>query len=303
MMTKGSKKRKDYVRVASYLFFEKHRKEGRGEIPGVMYNKFITLLYRDLKPEYDIGLPHCWYRWGDIVVAHCIPYVSWIHRTQRYTVTEWNGETPEYDPNDKIVALIKKNIAQFMIRHKGSEAHETAKDEVYDGAPCEFQNEYRMLRESLESLSKNKVMDNQADYIGALFAAAMKKFPSKEFKHIAGEKERFEAVFRAGLRNNATPKDMFDLAELFWFFFCYHLRLNKKCHENVPKETLNIWAEEIPWEALGIEHALQNYAEMFRRGPADDPLILSLLEDRRQRMKRIDEFMSKYPYDDGTGAH
>jgi len=170
-------------------------------------------------------------------------------------------------------------------------------------APHPFFDKYGKLRESLESLSRNKVMDDQADYIGNLFAAAMKTFPKKEFGHIAGEKEKFEAVFGAGLRNNASPKDLFDLAELFWFFFCYHLRLNRKCHENVPKETLNIWAEEIPWETLGIEHALQNHAELFRRGPADDPLILSLLEDREKRMKRIDDFMSKYPFDDDTGAY
>jgi len=61
-MVKSSDKRKDYVKIASYLFFDKYRKAERGEVPGVMYNKFITLLHRDLRPEHDIGLPHCWYR-------------------------------------------------------------------------------------------------------------------------------------------------------------------------------------------------------------------------------------------------
>ena len=301
-MAKGSVKERDYVRIASYLFFDKYRKERSKEVPGVMYNKFITLLYRDLRPEIDIRLPHCWYRWGDIVVSHCVPYVKWVHKGPKYTVVEWNDDAVKYDPNDKTVSLIKKNIAEFMIRHSGSEAHETAKDEVYDGAPFEFQNEYRKLRESLESLSRNKVMDNQTEYINGLFISAMEKFPKKEFKQMANEKEKFVAVFRMGLKNGAAPKEMYDLSEQFWFFFCYYLRMNKKCHENVPEETLRIWAEEIPWETLGIEHALQNYAETFSHTPSVDPLITSLLADRTERMGRIDRFISKYSDDQGTGA-
>ncbi|MCL2143252.1 MAG: hypothetical protein FWH44_03230 [Methanomassiliicoccaceae archaeon] len=290
-MAKGSVKGRDYVRIASYLFFDKYKKDKNEEVPGVIYNKFITLLHRDLRPEIDIKLPHCWYRWGDIVVSHCVPYVKWVHKGPRYTVVEWNDDAVKYDPNDKTVSLIKKNIAEFMIRHSGSEAHETARDEVYDGAPFEFQNEYRKLRESLESLSKNKVMDNQAEYINGLFAAAMSAFPGKEFKQIANEKERFEAVFRMGLKNNASSRDLFDLTELFWFFFCYHLRVNKRCHENIAKETLNIWMEEIPWETMRMEHFLQNFAKDFHDGE-DNPLIVSLLEERRKRMEEIDDFIS-----------
>jgi hypothetical protein len=201
---------------------------------------------------------------------------------------EWNGDVPEYDPKDKIVSLIKKNIAEFMIRHSGPEAHETAKDEVYVGAPFKFQNEYRKLRESLEPLSKNAVMGDPADYIGSLFDNAMKEFPTKEFKQIAGEKDKFETVFRTGLKNGVSSADMFDFAELFWFFFCYHLRMNRKGHENVPKDTLNVWAEEIPWETMRFEHILQNYADMFCGTSSDDPLISSLLEDRKIRMERLD---------------
>lgn len=285
-------KRKDYVRIASYLFFEEYKKERRGDVPGVIYNKFITLLYRELKPEKDIGLPHCWYRWGDIVVAHCVPYVNWRHKSPRYTVVEWDGEIPDHDPKDKIVSLIKKNIAEFMFRHSGPEAHETAKDEVYEGAPFEFQNEYRKLRESLESLSKKAVVDNQTEYIGGLFDNAMKEFPDKEFKQIAGEREKFEIVFRMGLKNNASLADLFDFAELFWFFFCYHLRMNRKGHENVSKETLNIWAEEIPWETMRFGHFLQNFANEFCGAAVDDPLIISLLEEWRKRMDRIDALAS-----------
>ena len=301
-MTKDSSKRNDYVRIASFLFLDEYRKKRKGEVSGVMYNKFMTLLYRDLRPETDIRLPHCWYRWGDIVVSHCVPYVKWIRKGSKYTTVEWNDDALQYDHNDRTVSLIKKNIAEFMIRHSGSEAHETAKDEVYDGAPFEFQNEYRKLRESLESLSMNRVMDNQAEYIRNLFTSAMSAFPKKEFKHIINIKEKFEAVFETGLKNNASSADLFDFAELFWFFFCYHLRLNKKCHENITEDTLNIWKEEIPWETLGIEHVLQNYAEKFSCTASGDPYITSLLADRNERMKRIDRFISKYSDDRGSDA-
>ena len=285
-------KKRDYVKIASFLFIDEYKKERGKTVPGVIYNKFITLLYRDIKQEKDIGLPHCWYRWGDIVVKNNVPYISWDHRNLRYTTVEWKDDVPEIDNNDRVISLIKKNIAEFLIRHTGSEAHETAKDEVYEGAPFEFQNEYRKLREALDPNNKKVSIGNQNEYYASLFENAMDKFPTKEFKQISDEKEKFEAVFRAGLRNEKDSCDLFDLAELFWFFFCYHLRLNKKGHENVLKETLSIWAEKIPWETMKFGHILQNYAAKFTDGTDDDQLIISLLADREHRMKDIDTLLS-----------
>lgn len=291
-MAKDHTKKTDYVKVASYLFFEEYRKERSEEISGVIYNKFITLLYRDLKPEKDIKLPHCWYRWGDIVVSRGVPYVTWEHRSPEYTVVKWDGGTPEYDPNDRTVSLIRKNIAEFMVRHSGPEAHETAKDEVYENAPFEFQKEYRKLRESLELLSGSGIIENRTEYIGSLFDNAMKTFPKNEFGQISGERDKFETIFKMGLRNNASSKDLFEFAELFWFFFCYHLRIHRKCHENIPPEILNRWIEDIPWENMRMEHFLQNFAAKFRSGADDDPVVLALLEDWKERMAELDDFFS-----------
>ncbi|MCL2149177.1 MAG: hypothetical protein FWH47_07570 [Methanomassiliicoccaceae archaeon] len=278
----------DYVKVATYLFFDEYRKEREGDVPGVMYNKFITLLYRELKPEKDIGLPHCWYRWGDTVVARCVPYVTWERRGHGRTVVGWNGAAPIFDHEDGVVPLIMKNIAEFMARHSGGEAHGTAKDEVYEGAPFKFQNEYRKLRESLESLSKNDLIGNRAEHVGGLFESAMREFPKKEFKQIADEREKFETVFRMGLANNASSADMSDFAELFWHFFCHHLRMNERCHDNVTAETLRTWAEDIPWEAVRMRHFLQDFAEKLSRKATGDPTIISLREDWKRRMDRAD---------------
>jgi hypothetical protein len=119
----------------------------------------------------------------------------------------------------------------------------------------------------------------------------MKEFPQKDFKQIIDEKNKFEAVFKIGLKNNASERDLYDLAELFWFFFCYHLRVHKKGHENVPKETLNIWAEKIPWETMKIEHIMQNYAYNFCNTQTEDQIINKLLKDREERMERIDALL------------
>lgn len=301
-MGKGPVKKNDYVKIASHMFLDKYKNERGEDPPGVIYNKFITLLYRDLKnSDIDIKLPHCWYRWGDIVVGYCVPYVHWNHNRPSHTTVEWVGkDIPSYKSGDDIIDLIKKNMTEFMLRHKGSEAHETAKDEVYEGAPFDFQNDYRKLRESLDSMSKKAVMENPSEYIAGLFHPAMESFPKNEFKKIIDEKEKFEAVFSMGLENDASPADLCDLAEYFWYFFCYHLRLHKKCHENVPADTLAIWKEEIPWETLTIEHILQNFAEKFNTGNNSDPLVASLLEDRKKRMDRIDSLMTDLFGEDGT---
>jgi hypothetical protein len=302
----GSKSAKgsDYVKIASHLFIKEYQRKEK-DVPGVIYNKFITLLYRELKSGgTDIKLSHCWYRWGDIVVRYYTPYVRWNHDNPGETNVVWIGDEPSYKSNDKVIDLIKKNIAEFMIRHTGFEGHETAKDEVYEGAPFEFQVEYRKLRESLEKMRTNIPMDNPSKYISGLFYPAMKEFPKTEFKDIVNEKEKFESVFKLGLENNVSPADLYDLSEYFWYFFCYHLRLckDKKCHENVTQETLNIWREEIPWETQRFEHILQNYAyEFHSRSGTDDALVKSLLNDRKERTERLEYLISKLCDDESEG--
>ncbi|MCL2149270.1 MAG: hypothetical protein FWH47_08045, partial [Methanomassiliicoccaceae archaeon] len=58
---------------------------------------------------------------------------------------------------------------------------------------------------------------------------------------------------------------------------CYHLRMHKRGHENVPIEVLGRWAEDIPWETMTIEHVLQIFAEIKR-----NPRKLSLGELERK---------------------
>ena len=56
----------DYIRYACQAFIEGHEGSVGCSPSGVMFNKFMTLLYRDVRRALgvDIRLPHCWYRWG-----------------------------------------------------------------------------------------------------------------------------------------------------------------------------------------------------------------------------------------------
>lgn len=56
----------DYVAYACRVFIEGHEGSVGCSPSGVMFNKFMTLLYRDVRRTLgvDIRLPHCWYRWG-----------------------------------------------------------------------------------------------------------------------------------------------------------------------------------------------------------------------------------------------
>jgi len=281
-----------YVKVASQIFLEQYRNRNGTDSNGVLYNKYLTLLHRELKAYgKDIKLPHCWYRWGDIVVSHCIPFIQWNHSAQNHTSVTWYGDCVKYDNKDEVVVLIKKNASLFISNHSGSEAHEIAKDEVYDGAPFRFQNEYRKLRESLDPTNRTAQIDNYLEYIANLFESSMSTFPS-EFKKINSQKEEFISVFNVMLREKASSKDIFDLTEYFWFFFCYHLRLNKKCHENVSKDVLSHWEESLPWETMKFDHILQNFTDKFYNGSYRDECLESILTRRAERMEILDRLDS-----------
>lgn len=285
--------RSDHVRIASYMFIDEYQRTNGRKAPGVIYNKCMTLLYRELKSQgTDIRLPHCWYRWGDIVVKHSVPYVGWVQGPDRTTTVEWADRVPEYSGSET-VSLMRKYIVGFVDNHSGREGHEIAKDEVYEGAPFRFQNEYRMLRETLDSICRNYMAENSMDMVRELFDSAMGTFPDNDFRAIRKEKEGFEAVFRMALDNGAGCRRLYDFAELFWFFFCYHLRIHRKCHENVTNETLDIWKAKIPWETLRFGHILQNHAEEFYAGEETDRLVASLLSERARRMEEVDGLISK----------
>lgn len=284
------------MKIASFIFLDEYRSKNHDDPSGIVYNKFMTLLNSELKKDkIDIRLPHCWYRWGDEVVRYHMPYLYWNHDDPRYTTVLWKGKTPRYNVNDPTVSEIKSFSGKFIDLYSGPEGAEMAIDKVYEKAPFKFQNEYRKIRESLK-ITKSKIPPD--NYIGSvlmpLFENAMRVFP-KEFSSVKGTKEDFEEVFKMAAERGGTIQELFEMAEDFWFFFCYHLRLNKKCHENVPISTLDIWEEMISWETEMYERGLQNNVREFYDGCPENPVADRLLENWKKDTDEFERLLNKYP--------
>ena len=288
----------DHVKIASFIFLDEYRSKNRDDPSGIIYNKFMTLLNSELKKDrIDLRLPHCWYRWGDEVVRYHMPYLQWNHDDPRYTTVGWRGKCPRYDVSDPVVLKIEEFAGRFISEYSGPEGAEMAIDRVYGDAPFVFQNDYRKLRESLK-ITKNRVPPDKyvRSMVMPLFERAMNTFP-EDFSAIADTKKDFEEVFRIAAGNKTKIRKLFEMAEDFWFFFCYHLRLHPKCHENVPRSTLDIWEETISWESEIYEHNLQNSVREFYTGSPSNPVAERLLEKWKKDTNEFEELLEKYPDD------
>lgn len=146
----------DHIRCASYAFIERYSRTQSHPPSGVLYNKYMTLLNRELmdKLGVDIRLPHCWYRWGDEVVRHDMPYLRWDHGDPRKTYVSYSGECPIQESKDEIVCFSESFADSFIWRYSGDEGVDLAIDEIYSEAPFAFQNDYRRLRENLKIAQK-----------------------------------------------------------------------------------------------------------------------------------------------------
>ena len=277
------------VEVSSFLFIDEYERNVGERVRGVVFNKFMTLLNHDLKTYHgiDIKLPHCWYRWGDEVVKYYFaPFTKWDHEDLTVTTVSWRGDIPDMELGDPTISLVRDYVSKFIVAYSGNEGWEKAIDRLYGLAPYGFQNEYRKLRENLKETKNGYfIQDYYSNVLLPLFYSAMAVFPS-EFSKIAKDKERFESVFKESVRENVSIEDIRDLTEEFWFFFCYHLRVDKRCHENISAETLNIWKSSIPWEGELYARSLQDRAFKLKPEKYDK----NINELRGEHCKRVDEF-------------
>ena len=283
----------DYVKMASAVFIEEYSKKMGDDVTGVLYNKYMTLLHRELKKEgIDIRLSHFWYRWGDAVVKYSVPYIHWTHEDAYTTKVSFIGRVPKCDPKDPVIQRSMEFARDFIREYgNGVVGVEAAIDEVYSEAPFEFQKEYRMLREGLKP-STSFLCGNFYEYVMKLFDNAMGAFP-KEFKKLNKQKDWFVAVFTESVNNRVSRETLFDIIEDFWFFFCYHLRVNRRCYENVSKETLDIWKNAIPSEDVRFEHSIQNYAYQCCRSDSDNWIIGELLRERESRISKLEQLLDE----------
>lgn len=242
----------DYVRYASWRFITGYVESEGSRPTRVLFDRFMTTLHRDLREGHgtDIGLPHCWYEQGDEAVIKEMPYLQCDCVGSGETRVSYRGCVLEVDRTDAIVVMMDGSADSFVSRC--SEEGEVAVDGMYAAAPFEFQVRFGMLRESLGTSGSDPVAVDRTGTVGTLFEDAMGCFPAEEFPEASPHAERFGAVFRAALDSGAAAAVLQGIAECFWTYFCHHLRLHERCHENVSVVTLGVWAEAIPAETVDM---------------------------------------------------
>ena len=283
----------DYVRVFSYLFLKKYKEKTGTNSSGVLFNKYMTLLNRELLFKgVDMHLPHCWYRWGDEVVRYCFPFIDWNHDDISYTSVRYSDKSPRINRKDPNVKYASDYADVFISKYAKNRGQEEAIDEVYSDAPFAFQNDFRKLREAVSISRKNLPIKNYHSYIKGLFETAVASFPP-DFGFLNHRFEEFVSTFRLALSENAKPDELYEISETFWFFFCYHLRLNNRCHENVPQSTLEVWKEVLPSEEEKYCMFVQNQAAEYFKKAGEDEVIDRLLQERSKRLKESDDLFTK----------
>lgn len=239
------------LQATCYRIIEKHERL-RGEPPtGVQFNKYLSLLRHELgHASESMGLPHCWYRWGDEVVRVLMPtQVAWDHTDPPKTKVAWEGDDPELSADDRQFTKMALIIDQLVRQYSPGEELPRMISKVYSYAPFPFQRAYRDLRETYLDImgSQIPVEKIQGRLVLKALRAALVEFPHAEFPEFGRETDRFrrlmEHLIAADLEGIRLARET---SEIFWFGFCYHLRLHPQAHENVPRSTLDYWRDCLP---------------------------------------------------------
>lgn len=282
--------------LAAACYFIREHERIVGEHPtGLLFNRYMVLLNRHLLGlGKDMRLPHCWYRWGDEVIAYAFgDYVAFNREGTYLTSTEWLGEDVPLEPRMPYSKEISSFTADFIKDRSGREGSETAVDETYDGAPYDFQRNYRMVRENLRE-ARHSHVDPREGMLPELFKKAMDSFP-REFKDVEESKDHFRILFEAALSKNADLDDLFYMSEDFWFMFCYHLRLKK--NYNATEETLRIWKAAKEEGDAKFEEILQDLAHAFA-ADSEDRWMKEAIAARERRIRDYEALLDEFYNDD-----
>lgn len=252
----------DYVMYTSYIFISQYRSTCGSNPSGVMYNKFMIMLNRELidKIGMDIRLPHCWYRWGDEVVRCNMPYLEWNHDDPNKTIVQFSDHMHDPSYRDEVSNHTRLFAKEFISRYTGTEGVDLAMDEIHSKAPFRFQNDFRTLMDSLRPTHESISVSHRQDMVRDLYQIAMRNYPLRSFPSTELEVTQFDRLFTKALDEGLSVDRLQQMSETFWLFFCYRLRLHKDCHANVPGSTLDVWEGVLP-ESLDIyQEKIQNYA-------------------------------------------
>jgi hypothetical protein len=213
---------------------------------GAVFNKVLTLLSkRLLDSKFDIDLPHCWYLYGDEVVprelppqVHFNPSNEQVHRT----IVTWEGNPPD-----------ETSIPEWKLKRIGDGLSLIIKefgdpislpdiiDEVYEGAPFDFQKDFLAWRRRLDDIAS--VMRFERPVEGILrptFETAVSRFHKNEFQQIAGLERRFIRLTRYAFEHGGVQY-LKPLSNEFWQAFCYYLRIHPRGFRKVSQSRLDHW--------------------------------------------------------------
>lgn len=285
----------DYVGYASWRFITGYVESEGCRPTKILFDRFMTSLHRDLKESHgtDIGLQHCWYEQGDEMVINEMPYLQCDYVGSGEFRVSYRGRIPEVDRTDAIVVMIDGSADSFISRCSEVDEAEMDVGGMYATAPFEFQIRFAMLMESLGTSGLGSVAVDLTEVVRAMFEDAMGRFPVEEFPEASPYADMFRAVFRAALDLGATVAVLQEVSECFWSYFCHHLRLHDRCHENVSLVTLGAWAEAATAETKDYERTIQNQAHLVDPDGSSGEAVRELLRERERRIKEVGELMER----------
>ena len=280
--------------MASYLVISEHHKRVGAPPSGLFFNKLMSLLHTNLlKENIDIKLPHCWYRYGDEVVRYLMPYpLEWNHEDVSKTTVDWNGPMPATLDEDVFTEALRGQVLSLVGRYTKDYTVEDAVREVYLNAPFEFQRRYRNLRRLMHDPNPA----GQDQYNGQCMEAmkaSFEVFPAGEFPDITEQAGIVEHALEESFTSPAPDLPLItELSDEFWNWFCYFLRLHPDGHQNVPRETLEYWQDELEDRTRQFEHMLGDH--LLRLSEENlalekDELFEPVIQKRR---KELEEYKS-----------
>lgn len=266
---------------------------------GVYFNKILSVLHRRLTDVgVDIGLPHCWYRYGDEVVRYCLPsQVVWSHEAEDRTTVVWEGESPRVLDTQE-GARLETEIGQIMDEYP-PDSLDALVDRVYSYAPFEFQRSFRYFKERLDLAQFSDIEPRQVAE-GILLPnleKASEDFRSQEFGDLKVKKRACFEVLEQLLTTGSPNLDLaLEVAESFWFHYCYYLRLHPRAHENVPVQTRQVWMEKLEAREPSLEGEFADFLERsIQEVPEleENPRVADALDTYRRERERLDELLDE----------
>jgi hypothetical protein len=230
------------------------RRFGRdGQLSGAVFNKVMTLLNRRLlqeRPEQrlDLGLPHCWYLFGDEVVPRELPGLvlfdppdAEVHRA--IFRIDPRAPVPEY-PSGWQLSRLGEELSTIEDEFGNPVDLTEIVDEVYDGAPFPFQKPFLDLRRRLRFRNELWQLEDPVEgMVRPLFDEAMSSFPAPDFPELKSLTTKYRRIGGFALDLGRPALESFDrITGEYWQTFCYLLRIHDRGHFHVSESRLGHWS-------------------------------------------------------------